>query len=169
LAHFVENHDEPRAVAPFRGSIEIANAAAAALLTLPGLRFVYQDQWNGYANKIDVHLRRSSPESPNRAAVVFFDRRFKILNIRALKTGEFVLKPVNGSDSIVAWEWAKEDEHILVAVNSGANTSGGHVFCEDAPLNGNTIPVQDLMTDTNIPRDPNAIRSQGLCIVLTPY
>ena len=52
----VENHDEPRA-ASFFGSNWRADAAALVTMTLPGMRFYFQGQREGYRNKLDVHLR----------------------------------------------------------------------------------------------------------------
>jgi glycosidase len=169
LAHFVENHDEPRAVALFGGNVGAANAAAAALLTLPGMRFVNQDQWNGYSNKIDVHLRRGSPENPQEVAVSFWERFFKVLRADALKHGNFILKEITGSDTILIWKWVKDEEHILVGVNFSAHRSGGFVLCEDAPLRGGPIPVRDLLSGTVYDRDSSELRSHGLCLVLEPY
>lgn len=55
-AHFVENHDEPPAVA-FFGSWWRADGAALATFTLPGMRFHFQDQWWGVSNRLLVQLR----------------------------------------------------------------------------------------------------------------
>ena len=38
--HFVENHDEPRAVALFNSDV-VANAAALVAYTLPGAKFIF--------------------------------------------------------------------------------------------------------------------------------
>lgn len=42
------------------------------------MRFYFQDQFNGFANKLDVHLRRSAPESGSSVARAFYS---KLLNI----------------------------------------------------------------------------------------
>jgi hypothetical protein len=52
----IENHDEPRAVQVF-GSPWRANAAALVCMTLPGLRFYFMDQMNGFKNRLAVHMR----------------------------------------------------------------------------------------------------------------
>lgn len=39
--HFVENHDEPRAVAKFGGKDYVANVAALLSYTLPGAKFIF--------------------------------------------------------------------------------------------------------------------------------
>jgi hypothetical protein len=101
--------------------------------------------------------------------VDFYDRLFRVLRRPAVRDGEFGVKAISGSDTILAWKWAKGDEHVLVAVNFSPHTSGGDVVCEDAPMTGDTVPVVDLMDDVVYPRDPNEMRSKGLCIVLGPF
>src|SRR4051794_18575598 len=60
-ARFLENHDEPRAAAAFQGAMH----EAAAVLTFlgPGLRFFHQGQFEGYKERIPVHVSRG-PEEP---------------------------------------------------------------------------------------------------------
>jgi hypothetical protein len=169
LAHFTENHDEPRAVEAFRGNLAAANAAAAALLTWPGLRFVNHGQTEGLARRIDVHLRRAVAEPARPEAVEFYARLFAVLNTQALREGEHALRAFDGLDTILTWEWAKGEEHVLVCVNFGWTGGGGNVICGDAPLSGDTIPVTDLMTGTVYDRDPKVMRTTGLTIVLGPY
>lgn len=169
LAHFTENHDEPRAVSLFNDNYEAADAAAVALLTLPGLRFFFQEQWNGYSRKLDVHLRRAISETPNGKVQYFYKRLFQILKMNALVDGEFTVLGIQGSDTILTWKWTKGDQHVLVTVNFGDNQSGGFIVCDDAPLNGSTIPVTELFTDVVYNRDPNEMRSQGLFVLLDGY
>jgi hypothetical protein len=87
----------------------------------------------------------------------------------ALKSGDYTLETISGSDTILTWKWVKGDEHVLVCVNFSPDTSGGSVVCQDAPLTGDTIPVLDMMTDTVYDRDPKEMRSTGLVIVLDGY
>ena len=61
--HFVENHDEPRAISKFSGKDYIANIAAMISYTLPGAKFINHGQLEGKKNKLEVHLRRSYKEN----------------------------------------------------------------------------------------------------------
>jgi hypothetical protein len=169
LAHFTENHDEPRSVANFKGNAYAADAAAAALLTLPGLRFVNQEQWKGYANKIDVHLRRAYPEDPKDLVVNFYNHLFKVLDTDSLKKGEFSMQTISGSDTVLTWKWVSGAEHILVCVNFATGQSGGYIPCPDAPLTGDTIPVLDMIGDVTYNRDPQDMRDHGLFVLLDGY
>ncbi|KAH0786433.1 alpha-amylase family protein [Histomonas meleagridis] len=169
LAHFTENHDEPRSIANMGGNVERADAAAAALLTLPGLRFFFQNQNDGLTKKLDVHLRRAVSESPNSKVQYFYNKLYSILNMEALKTGDFTMQTITGSDTILTWKWVKGDSHVLVTVNFSPNQSGGYIICSDAPLSGSTIPVKEMINDVVYDRDPNEMRSNGLFVLLDGY
>jgi hypothetical protein len=52
----VANHDEPRAAAYF-GSWWRADAAALLTYTMPGLRFFWMWDDDGYTARLDIHLR----------------------------------------------------------------------------------------------------------------
>ena len=59
-ARFLENHDEPRAGATF--SPKQHKAAAMLAFFCPGLRFFHQGQFEGFKNKLSVHLSRRAPK-----------------------------------------------------------------------------------------------------------
>ena len=167
-AHFTENHDEPRTMEKFWNWAPAAKCAVSTLLTLPGLRFINQDQWLGYKNKIDVHLRRAADEQPNAEMEKFYETLFKILDLDALKTGTFTQLTCSGSDTIPAWKWVKGTQHILVVANFNENQSGGNVVLDDAPGSGQ-IPVHELMDDVTYYRDAAVLRSTGITVVLDQY
>lgn len=167
-AHFTENHDEPRAIDKFWNWNPAADCATATLLTLPGLRFFNQDQWLGYKNKIDVHLRRAVSENPRSDVFSFYTQLFKVLDTDALKNGQFTQLWVSGSDTIPAWKWVSGNQHILVVANFNENTSGGSVVLSDAPGSGN-IDVKELMSGTTYQRDAQTLRTSGLYVVLSQY
>lgn len=167
-AHFTENHDEPRTVDKFWNWDPAADCAAATLLTLPGLRFFFQDQWLGYKNKLDVHLRRAADENPRADIQKFYQTLFQVLDMPALKEGQFTQLWVSGTDTIPAWKWVKDGQRILVCANFNENTAGGNVVLSDAPGSGD-IPVQDLISGETYYRNAETLRNQGLTVVLGQY
>jgi len=167
-AHFTENHDEPRTMDKFWNWAPAADCAVATLLTLPGLRFFFQDQWLGYKNKIDVHLRRATPESENKDVKAFYDIFFKILDLDALKTGTFTQLTCVGSDTIPAWRYVKGDQHVLIVANFNENQSGGNVVLDDAPGSGD-INLDELVSGKHYTRNAKTLRSTGLTVVLGQY
>ena len=56
--HFVENHDEPRAISKFSGKDYIANIAAMISYTLPGAKFINHGQLEGKKNKSSIKENR---------------------------------------------------------------------------------------------------------------
>lgn len=167
-AHFTENHDEPRTMEKFWGWAPAAECAAATLLTLPGLRFINQDQWLGYKNKIDVHLRRALPEDENSEVKAFYEKLFKILDMDALKTGTFTQLTCSGSNTIPTWRYVKGNVHVLIVANFNENQSGGNIVLNDAPGSGE-IDVKELISGVTYKRDAETLRSSGLTVVLSQY
>ncbi|KAH0788463.1 alpha-amylase family protein [Histomonas meleagridis] len=167
MCYFTENHDEKRAVANFFNNYDAANAAAAALLTLPGMRFFNQDQWLGPKNKIDVHLRRANAEPPNSVCVYFYSKLFEILKMDVMRNGEFQQLTCEGA-AISAWKYSLGDEHILVTVNFGSGTAGGAIKLDDAPQ-CDKITVKELLTGDNYERNGYELRNSGLFVILDQY
>lgn len=167
MCFFTENHDEKRAVSNFFGNYNAANAAAAALLTLPGMRFFNQDQWLGPTYKIDVHLRRAPDEEPNQVCVQFYDKLFTILKMNCMRNGVFTQLNCNGA-SISAWKYVLGDERVLVTVNFGDSTMGGSIVLDDAP-DGDNIEVKELIADVTYYRKGSELRSSGLYVILDQY
>lgn len=167
LAHFTENHDEPRTMEKFWNWAPAADCAAASLLTLPGLRFFNQDQWLGYKNKIDVHLRRAADDAENEDVKAFYDKLFALLKTDALRLGTFTQLNVDGSDTIPAWRYAYGNERYLIMANFNENQSGGRVVLDDCPLGQTTFT--DFITGDVYTRDGSEVRSSGLSVVLGHY
>ena len=64
LAHFLENHDEPRAASTFDPAVH--RAAAVVTYFIPGLRLFHQGQFEGKKKRISPHLIREPEEIPMR-------------------------------------------------------------------------------------------------------
>ena len=167
MCFFTENHDEKRAISNFFGNYYAANAAAAALLTLPGMRFFNQDQWFGPKYKIDVHLRRAPDEQPNQVCVQFYEKLFNILKMNCMRNGKFTQLNCEGA-AIPAWKYVLGDERILVTVNFGSGRMCGSIKLDDAPY-GDNIPVQELISGETYYRNGNELRNNGLYVILDQY
>ncbi|EAY12492.1 Alpha amylase, catalytic domain containing protein [Trichomonas vaginalis G3] len=167
-AHFTENHDEPRTVEKFWDWHPAAMCAAATLLTLPGVRFFFQDQWLGYKNRIAVHLRRAVDEEPKPHIVEFYNVLFEVLKKDALQNGKFQQLWVNGSSTIPCWKWSTDKQNIIIAANFGENKTGGYCVINDFPGNGE-VEIKELFSGEIYKRNAEEIRSSGLIIVLEQY
>jgi glycosidase len=168
-AHFTENHDEDRTTKKFWNYNPMAKAAAAAVLSLPGMRFIYQDQWDGLANRIGVHLRRATPEPKRTEIYDFYMKLFSVYKKDAFINGDFKFLEVNGDQNMLTWKYTKGSEHYLVAVNFGEGKIYGNVVLDDAPLTGDLIKVEDIISGEVYERNPREMRTSGLFVALDHY
>ena len=107
-AHFVENHDQERAVVNF-GSPNRAVAAALITMTLPGMRFNFMGQWQGKKNTLVVQLRRSKSEPVDPYVQNFYNGFIPIIAHPVFHTGEWTYLPVTNSTQdydLLSWKWA---------------------------------------------------------------
>ncbi|EDR21699.1 hypothetical protein, conserved [Entamoeba dispar SAW760] len=168
-AHFVENHDENRAVQNM-GSVPRANAAGALAATLPGLIFFNHGQFDGLKNKLDVHLRRSASEPKSSVAQQFYNKLTSILKDDAFKTKNFYyVYNVNGDN---AWRYAawirKATNSYLVVVNYSDAYSCANVPIYDINGSGN-VKVKEMMTNIEYTRDAATLKSTGLTVCMNGY
>jgi hypothetical protein len=169
-AHFVENHDEPRAVA-FFGSPQRAMGAAAVLFTLPGLKFNLDGQWQGFANRLEVHLRRATSEPVNQQVVSFYSKFMQILSAPVFKQGQWTMLSVTGNQasSFFAWSWNYQNQKRLCVINySGTDPAGGNVVVPDAqaPGGGDTLTITELFSGQQYSRSASQMRTTGLTVVI---
>ncbi|OHS98869.1 Alpha amylase, catalytic domain containing protein [Tritrichomonas foetus] len=166
MVYFTENHDEQRAVKEF-GNVSAGNAASAALLTLPGVRFVNFEQWKGYKNKIEIHLRRAADEEENPQAIRFYEKLFKVINMNCVKNGYFQQLKINNDFDIPCWRYTDGKESVIIIINYDTNKNGGFIKVPDAP-HGKII-FQDILNDFTYINNGTLIKREGLFVTLNPY
>lgn len=169
LCRFIENHDDNRATSFFGFDISKSTTAAVITYTLPGLRFVFQDQWNGYRNKLDVHLRRSYYENVNQENKEFYNKFLPILSHEIFKNGNWEFLNIEGSDSwrLMAWNWKLNDINRLVVVNFAEEKAFGKIKF-NIYGSGNVI-VKELLSNQNYERSAEEIRNSGLGVLLEKH
>ena len=175
LARFMENHDEPRAVATFAPGMH--EAAAVVTYLTPGLRFFHQGQLEGHRKRISPHLVRAPLGPVDTALQQFYDRLLAVLRRPSVRDGEWRLLPCapawDGnwtSDCFIAWCWQGRDgQRLLVAVNYAANQSQCYVRIPFADLNGRSVRLEDLMGGAAYDRVGVEIVSRGLYLDLPPW
>ncbi|EFA77836.1 hypothetical protein PPL_09334 [Heterostelium album PN500] len=172
-AHFCSNHDEPRA-ANFFGSWWRADAAALVTYTMPGLRFFWWGDFEGYQNQLDVHLRREESESAVDTVMQFYQNLTSIVSDPVFKYGTFEYLNVTGSDTewtLIAYKWTYQNEKRLCVLNFSDTQGSGSIILSDAqPINGNdTIPVTDLLSGTTYFRSAQQLRTTGLFVVVNTW
>jgi glycosidase len=172
MCRFLENHDDNRAVEHFGNSVTKANAAALATYTLPGLRFFFQDQWLGFQNKLDVHLRRAKSESQKSEAVNLYNKLFPIITDPTIKNGEWTYLTVSGNDAwrLMAWKWknSSTSKKMLIVCNFSNTKAGGSVVVSDVSGSGN-ITIKELLSGTSYTRSASEMKSSGLNVVVDAW
>jgi hypothetical protein len=71
------------------GGDQQAFAGTVVTATLPGLRLFFFGQFQGFKNKLDVHLRRAVSESSNSTVQTLYNQ---LTNIISVKSGACVLR-----------------------------------------------------------------------------
>jgi hypothetical protein len=115
--HFLENHDEPRAVAM---PLDLHRAAVVLSLSLPGMRFLHHAQMDGARRFARIQLRRRATEAIDMAILAMYTNVLDALGESSVGQGEAQLlvpqpawdgNPTAGCFVIVKW---RDD---LVVVN----------------------------------------------------
>jgi hypothetical protein len=166
-AHYISNHDEQRGPAYF-GSWWKSNAAAALLYTLPGMRYYWMWDMEGYSNQLDVHLRREQNESNVSQVEAFYKQLLDITTQPVFRQGTWTNLNIAGSDTawrLIGYRWAYGNERRLCVINFSDTEGWGNAILADAqpgPNNNDTIPVTELLTNQVYYRSASALRSTGL-------
>ncbi|EGG19719.1 hypothetical protein DFA_00297 [Cavenderia fasciculata] len=141
---------------------------------MPGLRFFWWGDFEGYQYQLDVHLRREESEPAIGTVQGFYQNLTAIVSNPVFKYGDFEYLNVTGSSDssqLIAYKWSYQGEKRLCVFNFSGQSGSGSIILSDAqPVNGNdTIPVTDLLSDTTYYRSASEMRSQGLFVVVNTW
>ncbi len=175
LAHFLENHDEPRAGATF--PFKVHEAAAVISFFTPGLRFFHQGQLSGSEKRLPVHLCRAPQEPANPQLSAFYTRILAALKQPALRNGEWSLLEClpawEGnwtSDCFVTYAWqVGEGQSLLGVVNYAPNASQCYVRLPNSNLPGHVVELRDLLSPAVYERNGDLLYLSGLFLDLPPW
>jgi hypothetical protein len=163
-----------RAVLEF-GGVDQARAAAAILFTLPGMKFHFEGQWDGLANPIDVHLRRSASESGSSSLFDWYTTNLLPVLIDLVfheVNSTWTYRPFlsGASGTLIAWTWSNNGTKHLCVTNYGNEKAGGSVVLPDVSGSGD-IQIKDLLSGQSWTRSADDMRnpSKGLTVVIDSY
>jgi len=172
MAHFLENHDEPRSAGVF--GLERLPAAAALLTSMPGLRLFYQGQLEGSRIRLPLYLSAAATGQHDPAIQQLYERLLRISRDNPLHAGAW--QPLNvtsagngGFVNLSAYEWRMPDAFCVVAANPGAAESEGRVHFSDGISPGVEYVFFDQLNNVRYLRDGTEISSIGLYVRLAPY
>jgi hypothetical protein len=171
LIRFIENHDEPRAVAAFSPAKE--RALAVTTYTLPGARLYYEGQLEGRKVRPPVFLGRRPDEPVDQPLHDFYAKLLAAANQPLFHDGDWRLLersgwPNNPSfQNLVAWTWQKDDDRRVIAVN--LSDSSLQALIHIPWTAGANWDLKDLLSDVTYRRDGNDMASRGLYVELAPW
>ncbi|EME27564.1 hypothetical protein Gasu2_39900 [Galdieria sulphuraria] len=177
-AHFVENHDEPRA-AKYFGSRAIANSAASISFTLPGIRFQFHGEWQGKKNQLDIHLRRAAWEPEDPETLAFYYKLNQILSHDIFHQGNWSFINIEKEQQpeawrLMAWKWRWIDTsdnnkvvYRLVVINHSDGNGVGCIPFDEAVSEMDSIELVELFTGSSYPKSRQS--DNKICFVVEPW
>ncbi|OGR89997.1 MAG: hypothetical protein A2992_00390 [Elusimicrobia bacterium RIFCSPLOWO2_01_FULL_59_12] len=124
--HFLENHDEERAMNAL--GEERQRAAAAILCTLPGIALLHQGQMEGQRERLPVQRVVPLHQEPVHSSLHHFYRKLlKATSLPVFQEGR--LTPLySNNPALVSYARLDNDTKVLVIVNTSQKNQKGSVF-----------------------------------------
>lgn len=176
-AHFLENHDEPRAAATW--PLAAHRAAALLTLSLPGVRFVHDGQREGRRVFARIQLSRRADEPSDDAVSGTYDALHRALVDARIGRGEWALvdatpawhdDPTHRAFVLVCWRDPDDRSRFTLVV---VNLSPGRARCwarvEAPQLAGRAWRLDDLLSEERYLRDGDELAARGLYLDVGPH
>jgi hypothetical protein len=173
LVRFLENHDEPRAVATF--SLDKGRAAAVIMATLPGAKLFHEGQLEGRRVRVPVFLRRRPAERADEVLQAFYRQLLQVATRQDLRDGDWRLCEIYGwLDNpshlhLLAWCWRSLANRYLIVVNFSEWPAQGRILLPWDDLQGCTWRLHDLFPGVVYDRDGTEMYYPGLFVSLAPW
>ncbi|MBI2850828.1 MAG: alpha-amylase [Chloroflexi bacterium] len=173
--HFIENHDEPRAIIAF--GRERSLAAAAVMSTVPGLRLFHEGQLEGRRIKMPVQLIRQPEEAADPEVWQFYRQLLAICDSPAFHDGDWGLADFKrvGRDGdnihpdVLAWYWQHRQQFKTVVVNYSAEHAYGWLQLPASVAISERTTLREELSGKTLPHASSRIEKQGLYLELKPW
>jgi len=167
MAHFLENHDEPR----IASTLNTQEHLAAAILTFstPGLRLLHDGQLEGKRIRIPVHLRRGPDEALDPAITRLYDALLPIITSAAVTSGAWSLlachpawegNPTTNNFVVYLLEHSSGD--LLIAVNFAAYQGQTFIELPQRIVSSSHTTFTDLLSGERYVRERSDLEQRGL-------
>ena len=174
-AHFLENHDEPRIAT--RLSLTEHTAAALLILSLPGMRFLYEGKLEGSLIFTKVQLGRRPREVAQPEIVALYENLLLVLRRTAVGVGTFQLITPRSAwfgnathQNFVMVQWQKEPHEFDLAVINLADHRGQcYAPLTMAGLGQHHWEMRDLLGPERHVRRGDDLEQQGLYLDLPAH
>ena len=174
-AHFLENHDEPRAASLL--SLAEHGAAALLILGLPGMRFLHQGQLSGARVHLPVQLTRRPAEPKQPAIQALYEQLLTTLPATSVGRGQGELllpraawpdNPTAQNFLLVQWQ-AQPPDFDLVAVNLAPHPSQCYAPLNLPGLAARQWRLDDLLAREHFLRDGPDLHRRGIYLDLPAH
>jgi len=167
-AHFLENHDEDRVASVLTAAEH--QAAALAVLALPGLRLIHEGQAEGSSVRTPVQLARRRKHPGDSRIEALYRRLFEVLRSAGVGQGRgSVLRPQPAWSDNSTWEsllvvrWDQgHGPFALVVANLSAHRSQCRVSVAPITSDEGQWELDDLLSDERWLRSSSELRDPGL-------
>ncbi len=187
MAHFLENHDEPRIASQLSPAEQ--RAAALVILGLPGLRFLHEGQLTGARVKLPVQLARRPIEPTTPEVATAYEKLFATLQATNVGGGQAeLLSPREAwpgnktAKNFIIVQWREQSpanslptasgqqlEFDLVVVNLAKHRSQCYVPLTVPELTENNWAMRDLLGTERYERYGADLAEQGLYLDLPAH
>lgn len=175
LAHFLENHDEPRIAS--RLPLEAHRAAALLTYFQPGLRFFFAGQLEGFCYKAPVQLCRPPAETPDPDVAAFYHGLLEQLRGFAGRLVEWKLleaRPAWNANptwqNFIVASWRDERERRWLGATNYASYRGQcYVPLPFDDLPPGAVTLHDRLGEAVYPRLGSDLRQPGLYLDLPAW
>ncbi|MDP2345472.1 MAG: alpha-amylase family glycosyl hydrolase [Deltaproteobacteria bacterium] len=169
-AHFLENHDEPRAntAIPFH----VHKAAALLTLALPGMRFLHDGQLEGRRRFARIQLARTAVEEKDRAVEALYASLFEALAVTAIGRGECQILETQPAwdgnhthNAFTLLQWQRPGDlntFDVVVVNHSKDRSQCWARLNAHGLGNGKWTLADRLSTERHERDGEELHSKGL-------
>jgi len=171
MIRFLENHDEPRAMAVF--GAERIFSAMVIHATCPGMRFWHHGQFEGNRIRVPAQLGRAPDEPVQKNIEAFSEKLLQEVNYSVFHDGVWKMCEIRGWQdnpsyrNLLAWCWRKGRERRLIVVNFTSAPAQGLVRM---PINwlpkGETFVCLDPLKGDKYKRSTAQAATSGLHIEL---
>ena len=172
--HFLENHDEPRAVTTL--GRERSLAAAIIMATIPGMHLFYDGQLEGKKVHPPIQLVREPDEPEDIAIKEFYQLLLEICRDSLFHEGVWALLEVGEAwpgdtkyHNLLAWSWQQERQLKLVVVNYSGAPAQGWLRMPEIRSDAERIVLRDELTAAFYEHTSNELRQKGLYVSLCPW
>jgi len=167
LARFLDNHDEQACARVF--GKERLSGVGTLIGTLPGMRFYYQGELEGWSEYLPITLRMGVDRPADQVTQAFFEKIIRISNEEVFHQGNWRLLPVaperdDTSQNLIVYEWRSDKSWKVIAVNLAGYASQGYVHFIDQLFPSPDYVFYDELDGTRYERKGDQLRQAGLFV-----